>query len=297
MKYTVEVPFEVVGDGEALQAIACAVDRLGFDAIAVTEHPAPSKAWADNPPGHPTFDIIAALAFCAAVTERVRLMTFLAVVPYHRPFMLAKALSTIDVLSQGRTTAVVGAGYLRAEFDALGVPFEQRNALLEEALTLLPEIWSGEPVTRKGLNFDAQETVSRPLPVQPGGPPLWVGGNGKRARERAALVDGWSPLLIGPEAADRINTAPIDGVDALARDIRDVRDRALELRGESAQVQVQVLTPQARVMFAEHSVAEHRDYVSGLAEAGVDWFIVRVPGSDAAQAVERLEYYAGELML
>jgi probable F420-dependent oxidoreductase len=297
MKYTVEFPLEAVRTAEDVEAVARGVDRLGYDALAFTEHPAPSRAWLDSPPGHPTFDMLASLAFCAAVTESVRLMTFLVVAPYHRPFALAKALATIDLLSRGRVTAVVGAGYLRAEFDALGVPFDERNALLDEALAVLPEIWTGEPVSRAGLNFRADEIVSKPAPVQPGGPPLWIGGNGRIARERAARVDGWSPLLIGDEAASRINTAAIDGVKGLAADIRDVRERARALRGEDARVTVQALTPQARVMFGDHSAAEHREYLQSLSDAGVDWFVVRVPGSDAASAVDSLEYYAAELML
>ncbi|WP_167042231.1 TIGR03619 family F420-dependent LLM class oxidoreductase [Salinibacterium sp. ZJ454] len=297
MKYTVEFPLEAVSAAEDVETIARAVDRLGYDALAFTEHPAPSKAWIDSPPGHPTFDMLASLAFCAAITERVRLMTFLVVLPYHRPFMVAKALATIDLLSRGRVTAVVGAGYLRAEFDALGVPFEERNTLLDEALAVLPEIWAGEPVSRSGMNFDASEIVSQPVPVQPGGPPLWIGGNGRRARDRAARSGGWSPLLIGSEAASRINTAAIAGVDGLSGDIREVRDLARELRGEDAEVVVQVLTPQARVMFADHSAAEHREYLAALADAGVDWFVVRVPGEDAASVIASLEYYAAELML
>ncbi|WP_441724533.1 LLM class F420-dependent oxidoreductase [Glaciibacter sp. 2TAF33] len=280
-----------------VEAVARAVDRLGYHALAFTEHPAPSKAWIDNAPGHPTFDILASLAFCAAVTEQVRLMTFLVVLPYHRPFMVAKALSTIDLLSRGRVTAVVGAGYLRAEFDALGVPFDQRNELLDEALEVLPEIWRGEPVSRSGRNFEAAEIVSQPMPVQPGGPPLWIGGNGRQARERAARSGGWSPLLIGPEAATRINTAAIAGIEGLAADIKGVRDRAQVLRGDRAHVEVQVLTPQARVMFEDHRPDEHREYLSALGDAGVDWFVVRVPGADAASVIESLEYYAAELML
>jgi probable F420-dependent oxidoreductase len=297
LKYTVEFPFGAVSTAEDVERIARAVDRLGYDALAVTEHPAPSKAWLKSPAGHPTFDMLTSLAFCAAVTQRVRLMTFLAVLPYYRPFMVAKALSTLDLLSQGRVIAVAGAGYLRAEFDALGVPFDGRNALLDEALAVLPEIWTGEPLSRAGSTFTAEEIVSQPAPIQPGGPPLWIGGNGRRARERAARLDGWSPLVVPDEAASKVNTIAIDGVSGLAAHIREVRERARELRGDDARVVVQALTPQARVMFGEHSASEHRQHVASLADAGVDWFVVRVPGTDAASAVDSLEYYAAELLL
>ncbi|WP_173922443.1 TIGR03619 family F420-dependent LLM class oxidoreductase [Agromyces sp. Marseille-P2726] len=297
MKYTVEFPLTAVSTADDVEKIARAVDRLGFDALAFTEHPAPSRAWLDSTAGHPTFDMLGSLAYCAAITERVRLMTYLVVLPYHRPFMVAKALSTIDLLSRGRVTAVVGAGYLRAEFDALGVPFEERNALLDEALAVLPEIWSGRPVTRTGSNFTAEEIVSQPVPAQPGGPPLWIGGNGRLARERAARAGGWSPLFITDERAPLIGTAALTGVDALGENIREVRDRAKVLRGDDAEVVVQALTPQSRVMFGEHSVAEHQDFVTSLAEVGVDWFVLRAPGGDAASVVDSLEYYAAELMI
>ncbi|MDR5699120.1 TIGR03619 family F420-dependent LLM class oxidoreductase [Agromyces aerolatus] len=297
MKYTVEFPLSAVSDADDVDTIARAVDRLGYDALAFTEHPAPSQAWLDSAVGHLTFDLLGSLAYCAAITERVRLMSFLVVLPYHRPFMLAKALSTIDVLSRGRLTAVVGAGYLRAEFDALGVPFDERNALLDETLALLPEIWSGEPVTRSGSGFTAADIVSRPAPVQPGGPPLWIGGNGPRAKERAARTGGWSPLFIGGDRASSIGTTALTDADQLAAGIREVRNRARVLRGEDAEVVVQALTPHSRVMFAEHSVAEHRDLVASLAEIGVDWFVIRAPGHDAAAVVDALEYYAGELRL
>ncbi len=295
MKYTVEFPLSAVSTADDIEEIARAVDRLGFDALAFTEHPAPSQAWLDSTAGHPTFDMFGSLAYCAAITERVRLMTYLVVLPYHRPFMVAKALSTIDLLSRGRVTAVVGAGYLRAEFDALGVPFDERNALLDEALAVLPEIWSGRPVTRTGSNFTAEEIVSQPVPAQPGGPPLWIGGNGRLARERAARAGGWSPLFITDERAPLIGTAALVGVDELAQNIREVRDRARELRGDDADVVVQALTPQSRVMFAEHSVVEHQDFVMSLADVGVEWFVVRAPGRDAASVIDSLEYYATDL--
>lgn len=297
MKYTVEFPLSAVSTADDVETIARAVDRLGYDALAFTEHPAPSRTWLDGSAGHPTFDLLGSLAYCAAITERVRLMTFLVVLPYHRPFMIAKALSTIDLLSRGRVTAVVGAGYLRAEFDALGVAFEDRNALLDEALTLLPEIWSGTPVTRSGSNFTADDIVSQPMPVQPGGPPLWIGGNGRLARERAARTGGWSPLFVGGDRATRIGTAALTDVDELGAGIREVRDRARALRGDAAEVVVQALTPHSRVMFAEHSVPEHRDFVESLADIGVDWFVVRAPGRDATSVVAALEYYADELRL
>lgn len=294
MRFTVEFPLGVAERAEDVKRVAQAVDRLGYHALAFTEHPAPSRTWLDSPPGHPTFDLLTSLAFCAGVTERVRLMTFLAVLPYHRPFALAKALATIDVLSSGRVTAVVGAGYLRAEFEALGVDFDSRGVLLDEALAVLPAAWSGAPVTMSGSTFHADAVVIQPRPVQPGGPPIWVGGNTRAARERAATHGGWSPLLVGGAAAARINTSAIDGIDGLAVDIAAVRERARQLRGEEARVDVQVLTPHAKVLSGAHSVTEHRDHLAALESAGVDWFIVRPPGETVDAVIAGLEAYSAQ---
>ena len=88
--------------------------------------------------GHQTLDPFVALAFAAAVTKRLRLLTYLAVVPYRNPFLLAKAAATLDRLSGGRFILGVGSGYLKTEFFALGVDFDERNALFDEALDVLP---------------------------------------------------------------------------------------------------------------------------------------------------------------
>ena len=112
---------------------AQAAEAAGFDAIGFTDHPAPSQKWLDGG-GHDALDPFVALAFCAAVTERIQLMPHIAVLPYRNPFVLAKAITTVDVLSGGRFILGTAAGYLRSEYSALGVEFEERNDLFDEAL-------------------------------------------------------------------------------------------------------------------------------------------------------------------
>ena len=157
-----------------------AVEQAGFDAFALTEHPIPGANWLAHG-GHQTLDPFVGLAFAAAVTERIRLLTHLSVVPYRNPFLLAKSAATLDRCSKGRFILGIGTGYHKTEFFALGVDFEERNALFDEALDVLPRAWSGEPFDAEGLHFTAKGVIQRPRPAQ--NPiPIWIGGNSKLSR-------------------------------------------------------------------------------------------------------------------
>ena len=105
--------------------------------FALTEHPIPGANWLAHG-GHQTLDPFVGLAFAAAVTERIRLLTHLSVVPYRNPFLLAKSAATLDRCSKGRFILGIGTGYHKTEFFALGVDFDERNALFDEALEVLP---------------------------------------------------------------------------------------------------------------------------------------------------------------
>ena len=147
MKFMVECPVMSEADGGAwlspdnIAEFARVAEESGMDAIAFTDHPAPSQKWLDGG-GHETFDPFVGLGFCAAVTSRIDLMTNLTVVPYRNPLLMARSMTSVDVLSGGRTIFTLGTGYLRSEFAALGVDFEERNALFDEAIEVLQGIWS-----------------------------------------------------------------------------------------------------------------------------------------------------------
>lgn len=298
MRFTVEYPVSTPGYDpailrpEGMAAIARAADELGYGAIAFTDHPAPSQKWLDAG-GHDSLDIFSALAFCAAHTTRVRLMTYLLVVPYRNPFLSAKALTTLDLLSNGRVIAGVGTGYLRSEFRALGVDMDQRNELFDEALTVLRGYWRETPFSHDGTHFTAHELAALPRPVQPGGPPIVVGGGSRLARDRAARADGWSPLMTTAEVAATTRSRAITTVEKLGGLIAEVRDAAAEHQPDrTREMFFQVHTPQTGI--AEHptSVEEHRDHLGRLAEVGVNAFVVRPTGAGVHAVVEALTAYA-----
>lgn len=297
MKFTVEYPISAPGydaglaTGPGVTRIVRAIEERGYDAVAFTEHPAPSKKWLDAG-GHDALDVTGALSYCAAVTERVRLMTYLLVLPYRNPLLNAKAMATVDRLSGGRLTVVAGTGYLRAEFRAVGVDFDERNELFDEALDVMRGAWSQHPHSYEGRHFQAHDIAPLPRPVQPGGPPVWIGGNSALSRRRAARCQGWSPLMVTEELARTTRSPVIADIGQLAAHIAEVRERAAAEQGSDVGLDFQVQTPENSYMAAGGSVEEHRDHLGRLQDAGVTSFVVRPPGDSIEVAVAALHTYA-----
>jgi probable F420-dependent oxidoreductase len=201
--------------GEAIAEMSRAAESAGFDAVFVTEHPFPEKAWMDTG-GHHALDPFVALSFAAAATTSIRLQTHLCVLPYRNPFLTAKAAASLDVLSGGRVILGAGTGYLEAEFAALGVDFAERNDLTDEAIVAMKAAWSGEPLSLTGRHFEATDNFALPRPAQDPHPPIWIGGNSKRAIRRAVeLADGWAPMPNPAQTAARRHSAAMETLEDL----------------------------------------------------------------------------------
>lgn len=185
-------------DSGPVAELARTAEDAGWDGFSFTEHPAPGLRWLQTG-GHQTLDPFVALGYVAAVTSRLKLLTYLSVLPYRNPMLLAKAAASVDILSGGRFILGAGTGYNKSEFHALGVDFDERNTLFDEALDVLPKHWSGEPFSYAGQHFSAREVIARPRPPQQ--PiPIWIGGNSKLTRRRVVQrANGWMPMF-GPES-------------------------------------------------------------------------------------------------
>ncbi|MCY4663647.1 MAG: TIGR03619 family F420-dependent LLM class oxidoreductase, partial [Acidimicrobiaceae bacterium] len=155
---------------------ARAAEEAGFDGIGFTDHPAPTHRWM-SAGGHDALDPFAALAFCAAATERLLLIPNVVVLPYRNPLLVAKSVATIDALSNGRFVLAVGTGYLKGEYRALGVDFDQRNDLFDEAIEAMRGIWTPDDSRHEGRNFTAHGQTANPKPSRP--IPIWIGGNSR----------------------------------------------------------------------------------------------------------------------
>ena len=129
---------------EGITRFARAAEAAGFHGLGFTDHPAPSHKWLMSG-GHDALDPFVALTLVAAVTERLRLIPNILVLPYRNPFLVAKAAATLDALSDGRFVLSVATGYLRSEYRSLGVDFDRRNELFDEAL----EVRAGGVVARR----------------------------------------------------------------------------------------------------------------------------------------------------
>jgi probable F420-dependent oxidoreductase len=186
------------------EAIGRAAEDAGFESIWTVEHVIVPDGYRSQYPYSPDGRMPAAevidmpdplvwLSFVAAHTHTIKLATGILIVPQRNPLVTAKEVATLDKLSGGRMILGVGAGWLEEEFDALGVPFEDRGARLDDYLTAMRSLWTEDRATHHGdfTRFDA--AISLPKPIQ-GSVPIVVGGHSKAAARRAGrLGDGFFP--------------------------------------------------------------------------------------------------------
>jgi probable F420-dependent oxidoreductase len=281
---------------EAIMQVARAAEAAGFDAVAVTDHPMPQDEWMRSG-GHHALDPFVALSFAAAATTRLRLLTFIYVLPYRNPFLSAKAVASLDAASGGRVLFGVAAGYLEAEFTALGVDFAERDALADEAICAMKAAWSEDGVHFEGRHFVARGHTQLPRPVQRPHPPIWVGGNSKRAIRRAVeLGDGWMPIFNPATHASRRRTPAIES----AVDIRDRLAFAAEVAqaaGRTAPLEV-VITARGLAGFGTASFARDAFLadVAALRAAGVTYLVVNLPATSRGEHAERIAAFGADVL-
>lgn len=167
--------------------------------------PMRSAASSDRP------DPLELLAWLAPQSTSLLLGTAVVIAPLHSPVTLAKRAATVDVLSQGRVLLGLGIGWQREEYDAIGVPFEDRGSSLEETITVLRALWGESAATHEGQSVRFENLWSRPRPIR-GAIPIIAGGHSAGAIDRAGrIADGWFPFAIGPDefarGVTRLNAA------------------------------------------------------------------------------------------
>jgi probable F420-dependent oxidoreductase len=216
------------------------VEDVGFDVLTTGEHIVFHR---------PILEAVSVLGYAAAVTKRIKLAPATLILPLRHPTMVAKQFASLDVLSKGRMilTAGVGGDYPR-EFHACGVPKTQRGIRSDEALDIIRKYWAGERFDYHGKIFQLEDVDLLPLPVQEGGPPIWISGRSEPAMRRAAIKgDGWHPYMYTPDqcresfsavkaiAADAGRTLPDDYTYAcfiycsMYDDVEEARAKAIEV--------------------------------------------------------------------
>ncbi|MEQ9618092.1 MAG: LLM class F420-dependent oxidoreductase [Deltaproteobacteria bacterium] len=199
MKFGISLPnFGKYASRENILKTAVLAEDLGYDSLWVSDHiviPDSHEGF-----GHVFLDPITTLGFVAAKTKNISLGTSVLILPYRNPVVLAKMISTLDTLSGGRIIVGAGTGWMRDEFDALGIPFEKRGATTDEYIEVLKELWTRDSPVYKGNYISFSDIKFLPKPLQEPHPPIWIGGGSERAIERAARYgDGWQPVGLTPE--------------------------------------------------------------------------------------------------
>ena len=233
MKYGFTIP----GSGplatpEAMVAAARRGEELGYDCLTASDHIVlPRNVGSLYPYNqrrvHPStvsgscLEQLTVLSFLAGQTDRLRLVTSVMILPHRNPIIAAKALATLDVLSQGRLTVGVGVGWMRKEFETLGLSyFEERGEVTNEFIRAFKELWTSDNPSFDGRYCRFSDIGFLPQPVQKPHPPIWVGGESRAAIRRAArLADGWHPV------SSRINPQS-GGPERLVARIRSLRLQA-----------------------------------------------------------------------
>jgi probable F420-dependent oxidoreductase len=254
--------------GEAVMECARTAEAAGLDACFVTDHPAPDAKWLAGG-GHHALDPFVALSFAAAATTRLRVQTHILVLPYRNPLLTAKSVLSLDVLSGGRVILGVAPGYLKPEFSALGVNFDERNELTDEAIDVMRRVWTEDEVEFTGRNFRTRGTVMRPPVVQQPHPPIWIGGNSTAAIRRAAeRGQGWVPFPNPAGVSSAVRTPPLANLDDLARRLETLREHAAAI-GRTEPIDV-CFSP-----FADGTQAT-LDELEVLEGLGVTWAVLHV---------------------
>ena len=212
MKYGFILPNRgTLGTPENTVTIARRAEEMGYDSLFKGDHIVVPRSIESRYPYTATGEfpgsasgesqeMLTVLSFLAGQTRTIRLVTSVIIVPHRNPLVAAKALATLDVLSNGRLVVGIGAGWMREEFEALDLPpFEERGAVTDEYVRAFKELWTSETPTFEGKYCRFSDITFLPKPVQKPHPPIWVGGESPRALRRTVeLADGWYPLGANP---------------------------------------------------------------------------------------------------
>lgn len=295
---------------EPLAAIARKGDELGFYCMVAGDHilvpreiNSPYPYTADgrfHGGGAAEFmEQLTLLTYLAGITSSIRLVPSVMIVPYRNPLLTAKILATLDVLSQGRLTLGVGVGWMEEEFEALNAPpFAERGAVTNEYLRAFKELWTSDNPTFDGKYCRFSDLHFLPKPVQKPHPPIWVGGQSRPAMRRAArLGDGWHPV-------GAIPAAPLEP-EEFSGNIATVHRFAEEAGRDPAALEISMKAPlydeasgvpgASRRRFSGQPGQILQD-IQTYGDIGVSCIIFDVRGSDLNASLERLEWFAGEVM-
>ncbi len=254
-------------------------DRLGYESVWMPEHLVLSVAMSGSPhhgDAHPpippniaVYDVFSYLSFLAGQTEQIHFGTQVYNIGLRHPFVVARAAATLDIISKGRLEFGIGASWLQAEWDAVGLDFSTRGRRVDEAIEVCQRLWSEEVIEHHGEFFDFGPVMFEPKPVHAPWPSLHIGGDGAAAIRRAATVgDGWIPM-----------NHSLEEIPADAKKIAQLREAA----GRTEPIEITL------------GGGVEIDDLRRAADIGVGRVLVR-PFQSTKDALEGLRRFAGEVL-
>ena len=309
MRYGFYLPTRGPTSGpDHLVTLATQGEALGFHSVMIADHIIfPTKIESKYPytvtgafPGEgDALEQLTLMAFIAAKTEKLRLVSSVMILPHRNPVVTAKVLATIDVLSKGRVTVGVGVGWMAEEFAALGAPdFAKRGAASNEYLEIFAKLWAGGPVSHQGEFYQFDEVRCEPLPVQRPGPPIWIGGHSRPALRRAARYgDGWHP--VGANAAVPL---PPDEVAVMLSELKQLTVAegrnfdAMTLSFKAPFYDTAIAVPDGgRRPFSGTNDQVIED-IHTYAALGIEELIFDIRAPTMAESLDRMEHFAIDIM-
>lgn len=287
MKIGFHVPqWGMSANREGVLAVARTVEAAGLDSVWVADHvvlPMASRSdypYAKNMPFAPEdgfFEALTELAVIAGATERITLGTSVLVMPMRHPVMTAKVAATIDVLSGGRLTLAMGAGWWEEEFEALDAPFPKRGKRFDEQIRLMRKLWTEGTTSFDGEFYSLDEIACEPRPLQQNGPPLLIGGMGPPAwRRAAALGDGWHAVGVHEET--------------LVEGMNEIRGRAEAAGRDASEISFSTST----VLPEDRDAAIRR--VRRLKRIGISHVVLETNLSDYTEICQVIEDFAASTL-
>jgi probable F420-dependent oxidoreductase len=298
-------------DDRYLPEFAQQVEALGFERLSMGEH-----VMDGNPP-RPTSLALPIAAAAAGATHNLRLMTGIVIAPLYHPVLLAKLVTTVDRVSNGRLDfgiGISGQRETRVEFDAVGIPVQTRGRRTNEMLALMQRLWSEEHVTHHGDFFAFEDVTLLPQPVQQPHPPIWVAGRSEAAMRRAALLgDGWYPYLFTVRRLRSSNEAVHQYAAEAGRDLSGfhwgvLQPTAIAADGQEAlalavaNVGQRYVTPERNATDIAQALCltgTPQDCITGIEariEAGVQDFVLAFLAADDQDRLRQMELFAKQVM-
>jgi probable F420-dependent oxidoreductase len=297
---------------EAVAAIASRAEALGFRYLAIPDHlVVPGRIASRYPysqegdwPGQASGECLEQLtlmAWLAAVTEEMRLLTSVMVVPHRNPVLTAKIFATIDVLTEGRAIVGVGTGWMAEEFAAIGTePFAERGAVTDEYLRVFKCLWGESESAFEGDYARFSDIVFAPKPVQKPHPPIWVGGESGRAMGRVVeLGDCWYPIGANPRSPLNTVARYVEAVgrlearaEAAGRDPATI-DRAFWANWPADTEPIEIEAGE-RFIFTG-SAAEIAEDIRAMAAAGVNHLLFNFQRATLPETLDAMAEFAEKI--